>query len=33
MCRKADFTGETDFAGSRPTTGSFTQIFNTAHLH
>jgi|GEM_PF-3551474 len=33
-CHKGDFTGETDFTGSRPTVsaGSFTQIFNTAHL-
>ncbi|MBM3985107.1 MAG: hypothetical protein FJ296_05370 [Planctomycetes bacterium] len=33
-CHKADFTGETDFTGSRPTVsaGSFTQLFNTAHL-
>ncbi len=33
-CHKAEFTGETDFTGSRPTVsaGSFTQLFNTAHL-
>jgi YVTN family beta-propeller protein len=33
-CHKADFAGETDFTGSRPTVsaGSFTQLFNTAHL-
>src|SRR6185436_18439055 len=33
-CHKADFLGKTDFTGSRPTvsSGSFTQIFNTAQL-
>src|SRR5262249_36947567 len=33
-CHKGDFTDETDFTGSRPTVsaGSFTQLFNTAHL-
>ncbi len=33
-CHLADFDGKTDFTGSRPTvsSGSFTQLFNTAQL-